>query len=76
MKRIAVLRRVGHALADDAEGEACLVSLHRAGIPAHIGKAEEGDNILWIEEGADVERAIALLRAHGFEVTEHPKPWH
>jgi hypothetical protein len=45
MKRIAVLHRVGHQRADDAEAEACLVSLHRGGISAHIDKPEEQYNI-------------------------------
>jgi hypothetical protein len=65
MKRIAVFRRVGQQGADNAEGEACLVSLHRAGIPAHVGKAEEGYNLFWVEEDADVERAVTILRRQG-----------
>jgi hypothetical protein len=65
MKRIAVFRRLGHEGADDAEGDACLISLCRAGIPVHIGKAEEGYNLFWVEEDADVERAVTILRRQG-----------
>ena len=66
MKRLEVLRRSGHEL--EVDGDACLAYLHRAGIPAHLGKSEPGRNILWVED-ADVERTGALLRAHRFEVT-------
>jgi hypothetical protein len=35
-------RRLGQEGADNAEGEACLGSLHRAAIPTHVARAEEG----------------------------------
>jgi hypothetical protein len=58
MKRIAVLYRFGHKLAEEAE--ACLMALNRGGIPAHLGNMERADNILWIEEDENVRHAIAL----------------
>jgi hypothetical protein len=70
MKMLAVLRRPGHKLDDD--GDACLAYLHRAGICAHFGKPEPERNILWVEINSDLDRAVALLRADGFQVSEHP----
>ena len=70
MKILAVLRRAGHQLNDD--GDTCLAYLHGAGICAHFGKLEPERNILWIETNADFDRAVTLLRANGFQVTEHP----
>jgi type III secretory pathway lipoprotein EscJ len=64
MKRINIPRRLGHALDTDADD--CLAYVNWAGISAHMGRAEPGLNIIWVED-ADIERATSLLRAHGFD---------
>jgi hypothetical protein len=64
MKRIAVPRRIGHERADDREGEDCLVLLHRVGIPAHLGKAEQG----YISSGLKKMKMSNML-SHFFELT-------
>jgi hypothetical protein len=70
MKMLAVRRRAGHELDDD--GDACLAYLRCAGISAHFGKPEPERNILWVEINSDLDRAVALLQADGFQVSEHP----
>ena len=68
MKRFVVVRRPGHEL--DKDGDTALKYLQLAGISAHLGRPEPGHNIIWMEETIDSERAVALLRDHGFKVSE------
>jgi hypothetical protein len=70
MKMLAVLRRADHELDDDRN--TCLAYLRQAGICAHFDKPEPERNILWVEINSDLDRAVALLRADGFQVSEHP----
>jgi hypothetical protein len=70
MKMLAVLSRAGHQLDDDRD--TCLAFLRGAGICAHFGRPESERNILWIEINSDLDRAVTLLRADGFQVSEHP----
>ena len=72
MKRIAVLRREGHELADDTKG--CLAYLSRSGFPAQLGKEQRGYGILRLEGDADIQRAVRLLEICGFQVAELPPP--
>jgi hypothetical protein len=71
MKRITVLNPFGHKLVAE-EVEACLVALHRAGIPAHLGTPEHGYNIISFEVEEDAIHAATLLRAHGFKAMALP----
>jgi type III secretory pathway lipoprotein EscJ len=64
MKRINIPRRPGHELYSDAND--LLAYLTWSNISAHMGMAEQGHNVIWIED-ADVERAGLILRAHGFD---------
>jgi hypothetical protein len=71
MQRFVVVRRPGHEL--DKDGDTALKYLQLAGISAHLGRPEPGHNLIWVEETTDSERAGALLRGHGFEVSESDK---
>jgi hypothetical protein len=71
MKRIAVLRREGHQLADDTKE--CLGHLRRAGIHAHLGKEQPGHGILRVDgRDRDIKRAVQILEVCGFQVTDLP----
>jgi hypothetical protein len=70
IKRIAIFHHFGHKLAEEAE--ACLIALHRAGIPAHLGDVQHGHNILSVKMEEDIVHATSLLRAYGFEVMALP----
>jgi hypothetical protein len=66
MDQIAVLQRQDHTLAN--ETKECLAYLHRADIPAHIGKEERVHGVVWVDQDGDIDRAVFLLRTNGFEV--------
>jgi len=72
MKRIAVLRREGHELADDSKE--CLAYLNRAGIPARLGKEQRGYGIVRVEGDIDIGHAVQLLEVCGFQVADLPPP--
>jgi nitrogen fixation protein len=65
MKQIRISRRPGHELKIDADE--CIVYLRRAGLSAHMARAELRHNIIWVED-ADVVPASSVLRANGFDL--------
>jgi hypothetical protein len=55
-----VFHRFGHEL--DDEGQASLLALKRAGIPADLGEVRYGNNLISLEAEEDIAPATSLLK--------------
>ena len=71
MKRIRVIARENHQIAEDTKE--CVSILNKARIGAHEGKQEPTFGIIWIHADDDYDRALTLLRACGLPVVEDSK---
>jgi hypothetical protein len=68
VKRIRVITRENHQIAEDTKE--CVAILNKGRIGAHEGKREQTFGIIWIHEDNDYDRALTLLRACGLPVGE------
>jgi hypothetical protein len=67
-----ILKRKGPELAQDVKD--CVACLQRAEVAAHArSKIEQGWGVLMVEEDPQLENALTILRAQGFDVVEGSK---